>query len=148
MQTWITDEPLRAEDVLARVGGAEDGAVVLFLGTVRIENEGRPVRGMHYAAYRAMAETVLAQIAAEAAARAGTTRIAAAHRIGELAIGDVSVAIAISTPHRAAAYEGSRYIIEELKRRLPVWKQEHYTSGETDWLEGAVPPVSREASGD
>jgi molybdopterin synthase catalytic subunit len=141
VDAWITEERLVADDVLARVGGAGDGAVLLFLGTVRDQNEGRRVSGMRYAAYRAMAERVLSEIVAEAAARVGSTRIAAAHRIGELTVGDVSVAIAISTPHRAHAYDGSRYIIEEIKKRLPVWKQEHYVSGQAEWLGGAIPAV-------
>lgn len=144
MEAWITDQPLRPEDVLARVGATGDGAVLLFLGTVRDENEGRRVSGMRYDAYRSMAERVLSEIVAEAAARVGPARIAAAHRIGELAVGDVSVAIAISTPHRVHAYDGSRYIIEEIKKRLPVWKQEHYVSGETDWLGGAIPPLAEQ----
>lgn len=144
MDAWITDEPLRADDVLARVGATNDGAVLLFLGTVRNQNEGRCVSGMRYAAYRAMAERVLSDIVGEAAARVGSARIAAAHRIGELAVGDISVAIAISTPHRAQAYDGSRYIIEEIKKRLPVWKQEHYVSGGADWLGGALPPLAEQ----
>jgi molybdopterin synthase catalytic subunit len=130
------------EAVLRLVGSDEDGAVLLFLGTVRREHQGRSVRGMRYDAYDAMAVDVLQEIVREAATRCGTDRIAAVHRTGELELGAVSVAIAISTPHRVAAYEGSRYIIEQIKQRLPVWKQEHYTAGASRWLDGAVPPGS------
>jgi len=129
------------------VGAPEDGAVLLFLGTVRNQNEGRRVVGMRYDAYVAMAESVLAEIAAEAATRLGTDRIVVAHRIGNLRVGEVSVAIAVSSPHRAEAYEASRYVIEEIKKRLPVWKEEHYAEGDARWLEGQVPPVP-EATGD
>jgi molybdopterin synthase catalytic subunit len=141
VRTWITAEPISAQEVLRAVGSDEDGAVLLFLGTVRRENEGRAVSGMRYDAYREMADAVLNEIAAEAAARMGSTRIAIAHRIGELSVGEISVAIAISTPHRAQTYDGSRFVIEEIKKRLPVWKREHYTSGESGWLGGDVPSV-------
>lgn len=139
MRAWVSDEPLNAAALLDCVGSAGDGATVLFLGTVRAENGGRTVRGMRYDAYREMAERVLAEIAEEASLRTGSLRIAVAHRIGELEVGEISVGIAISTPHRAEAYDGSRYIIEEIKKRLPVWKQEHYATGERTWLEGEMP---------
>ena len=145
MRSWITEEILGPEQLLASVGGDEDGAVLLFLGVVRRENGGRLVNGMRYDVYREMAERVLAEIVEEACARSGTEHIAAAHRIGELAVGEVSVAIAVSTPHRAQAYDASRYIIEEIKQRLPVWKEEHYVSGEVEWLAGSVPPVTEAA---
>ncbi|MGH7506779.1 MAG: molybdenum cofactor biosynthesis protein MoaE, partial [Longimicrobiales bacterium] len=114
MRAWITDHAIDAADVLALVGSPEDGATILFLGVVRTTNEGRSVSGMRYDAYRAMAEQVLSTIAAEAADRAGTDRIAVVHRIGELAVGDTSVAIAVSTPHRAEAFDAARYVIEEI----------------------------------
>ncbi|CAN5841743.1 molybdenum cofactor biosynthesis protein MoaE [soil metagenome] len=143
MRTWITDLPILPEDVLAAVGSPADGAALLFVGTVRDENEGRPVSGMRYDAYVEMADGVLRAIAVEAVERAGSDRIAAVHRIGELAIGDVSVAIAVSTPHRAEAFDAVRFVIEQLKLRLPVWKHEHYVDGEPRWLAGAVPPGER-----
>lgn len=143
MESWIAREAIAPADVLDRVGSSADGAVLLFLGTVREQNEGRPVRGMRYDAYVEMAEPVLREIVREAAARAGSERIAAVHRIGELGIGEVSVAIAVSSPHRAEAFDACRFVIEEIKRRLPVWKQEHYVEGDARWLEGVTPEVSR-----
>ena len=137
----ITIDPIDPSTVVGRVGAPEDGAVALFLGTVRNRNEGRPVGGMEYEGYAEMAREQLAAIVAEAAARAGTDRIAAVHRLGELAIGDVSVAIAVSTPHRAEAFDAARYVIEEIKKRLPVWKRERYLDGEAEWLDGQVPAV-------
>lgn len=145
MDTRVTRQPLDPAALLARVGGPSDGAVLLFLGTVRDHNDGRPVSGLFYDAYLEMAERVLREIAAEASQRLGTRRIAVAHRMGELAVGEVSVAIAVSSPHRAQAFDACRFIIEEIKRRLPVWKSERYADGQTDWLEGRGPPVTEPA---
>lgn len=137
---WLTREVIDPAAVLALVGGDEDGAALLFLGVVRDHNEGRSVAGMTYEAYGEMAERVLEDIAAEAADRAGSDRIAVVHRVGDLGIGEASVAIAVSTPHRAEAYDASRYVIEQIKVRLPVWKKEHYLEGSARWLGGATPP--------
>jgi molybdopterin synthase catalytic subunit len=137
---WITRDPIGPRDVLERVGAPEDGAVLVFLGVVRNHNEGEAVRGMSYDAYDEMATKVLAEIAGEAAQRLGTDRVAVVHRVGELAIGDVSVAIAASSPHRAESFDATRYVIEEIKKRLPVWKKEHYVEGKSEWLDGEVPP--------
>ena len=135
-RAWITDQPVSADAVLGLVGGSLDGAVNLFLGVVRDHNDGQPVSGMHYDVYLQMAERTLSDIVAEAEALPGTSKVAAVHRVGELRIGDVSVAIAAAAPHRAEAFAACRYVIEQIKQRLPVWKREHYTSGETRWLAG------------
>ena len=132
----VTSASLDPSALLARVGGASDGAVLLFLGTVRDHADGRSVTGMRYEAYAEMAAEVLAQVAREAAERLGTDRVAVEHRVGELAVGEVSVAIAVSSPHRAQAYEASRYVIEEIKKRLPVWKHERYVGGDASWVKG------------
>ena len=131
--------PIDPAEVLARVGHDEDGAAVLFLGTVRNHADGSAVTGITYESYEEMAAPVLAEIAREAAEVLGTTRVAVVHRVGELAVGDHSVAIAVSSPHRAQAYEASRYVIEEIKKRLPVWKKEHYTDGREGWVDGTTP---------
>lgn len=132
--TWITSDPIAAESVFPLVDSPENGAAVLFLGVVRNHNEGKSVSGVHYEAYRDMAEQVLRDIATEAAQRISPAHIAAVHRFGDLAVGDVSIAIAASTPHRAEAFDACRYVIEEVKKRLSVWKQEHYVEGEAAWL--------------
>jgi molybdopterin synthase catalytic subunit len=139
MRAWITPDPITPETVLQEVGSAADGAAVLFIGTVRQQSEGRAVTGMRYEAYAEMAASVLLQITQEAAAQAGTDRIAVVHRTGELSIGDVSVAIAVSSPHRGEAFDASRYIIEQIKVRLPVWKHEHYAAGRSRWVDGVSP---------
>jgi molybdopterin synthase catalytic subunit len=135
----VTQDVIDPQSVLAHVGAAEDGAELLFLGTVRDHNDGRPVRGVHYESYQQMAEEVLAQVAQEAAATLRGGSVAVVHRVGELQVGEVSVAIAVSSPHRAEAYHASRYVIEEIKKRLPVWKQERYTDGDERWLPGHDP---------
>ena len=136
----ITSDPIDPGRVLARVGDDEDGAVLLVLGVVRDHNDGRAVEGVDYEAYVEMGQSVLTEIATEAAERLGTDRVAVVHRTGMLRIGEASVAIAVSSPHRAEAYEASRYVIEEIKKRLPVWKNEHYTDGERAWVPGHEPP--------
>lgn len=142
MYVAITREPIEPTEVLARVGDRGDGAAVLFLGTVRDHNEGRAVRGLHYDAYVAMAEAELAAIAGEAVALLGSDRIAVVHRVGELEVGDVAVAIAASSAHRAEAFAAVRHVIEEIKVRLPIWKHERYADGAARWLEGQVPPTT------
>ena len=135
----VTTESIDPGAVLSRVGRSADGAVAFFAGVVRDENEGRPVSGMEYEGYDKMAREELAAIVAEAAEQAGSDRIAAVHRLGRLAVGEVSVAIAVSTPHRAEAFAAVRYVIEQLKKRLPVWKLEHYLDRKAQWLEGRAP---------
>lgn len=142
----IVHDEIDPASVLARVGADEDGAAVLFLGVVRNHADERPVRGITYEAYEEMAAPVLAEIAREAAERLGTDRLAVVHRVGELSVGEVSVAIAASSPHRAEAFDATRYVIEEIKKRLPVWKKEHYADGGADWVEGTPPPGSGSAS--
>lgn len=138
----VTEAPIVESDVRARVGAAEDGAVLLFLGTVRDHNDGRPVERLHYDAYRDMAARELRAIAEEAARRAGSDRIAVVHRIGTLEIGDASLAVAVSTPHRAEAFDAARWIIEQIKQRVPVWKKEHYADGKgEEWIAGTIPQV-------
>jgi molybdopterin synthase catalytic subunit len=141
MNSWLTTEAIDPSTLLAQVGSEEDGAVVLFVGTVRCKNEGRRVIGIRYDAYREMAEKVLAEIVEEARSQVQGARVAAAHRIGEMGIGECSVAIAVSTPHRAEAFELSRYVIEEIKKRLPVWKHEAYEDGDRNWVGGTNPPM-------
>lgn len=141
MRAWITRETIEPAVVLSMVGAPEDGAAVLFVGMVRDHNDGRPVSGMRYDSYGPMAEKVLHAIAVEAAESLGAGRVAVVHRVGELEIGEVSVAVAASSAHRAATFDAARYVIEEIKRRLPVWKREHYEEGGSQWLDGTVPPV-------
>ena len=141
----VTSDPIEPAVVLERVGTPEDGAVALFLGIVRNSNDGRPVSGMEYEGYGDMAREQLAAIVREAAGRANSDRVAVVHRLGELEVGEVSVAIAVSSPHRAEAFDAARYVIEEIKTRLPIWKRERYLDGEAEWLEGHLPVTGKGA---
>jgi molybdopterin synthase catalytic subunit len=134
MVTGIVTEPIEPTEVLESLATSEDGACLLFLGIVRDHNDGRAVSGLEYEAYEGMAERTLATIAAEASHRFGTDRIKVLHRVGALRIGEVSTAIGVASPHREEAYRASRYIIEELKQRLPIWKRERYVDGEFQWV--------------
>ena len=136
MHTAIVTEPIDTAAVLAAVGDDSDGAILLFLGVVRDHADGRSVSGMRYESYVEMAEPVLREIAGEAGEVVGSDRVAVVHRIGELTLGEASVAIAVSSAHRDAAYRASRHVIEEIKKRLPVWKHEHYVDGDAAWVKG------------
>ena len=135
----ITDQVIDPHQVLGSVGSRRDGAKILFLGTVRDHNEGRDVHGLRYEAYPAMAETVLAEIVGEAVERFGTEAISVVHRTGALDLGDIAVAVVVASPHRAESFDAARYVMEELKRRLPVWKEEKYSDGDVGWVKGEVP---------
>lgn len=132
----IVEHPIDPAEVLQAVGGPEDGAVLLFLGNVRNRNEGREVTGIRYEGYAEMAGPLLREIAGEANIRWGIERVALVHRLGHLDVGETSIAVALSTGHRAEAYEASRYIMEEVKKRLPVWKHEAYADGDAGWVAG------------
>lgn len=138
----ITLDPIDPGAVLSDLVSDTDGAGILFVGTVRNHNDGREVGHLDYQAYPPMAESTLREIVAEARARWQTGRMAVTHRYGRLEIGDVSVAIAVAAPHRGDAYAASRYIIEELKKRVPIWKREGYLTGESEWLRGNEPETS------
>ena len=134
----IVTEPIDTSMVLAEVASATQGACILFVGTVRDLNDGKRVDGMDYTAYVAMAEREMMMIANEAADRFQDTFVIIVHRIGQLALGEASVAIATSHQHRDPAYSASRYIIEQLKARVPIWKREHYSDGTREWVSNAT----------
>lgn len=131
----VVDGEISVDALLRAVRRSDCGAVVLFLGTVRGTFQGEPVEGLEYEAHRALAEHALAAIAAEARRRFEIRAIAATHRIGRLAVGEISVAVAVAAPHRPAAFEAGRYAIDRLKEEVPIWKRELLTSGEV-WIEG------------
>lgn len=137
MRTAIVDRAIDRCALLEELANPRNGATVLFVGTVREENDGAPVSSLDYSAYAGMAERELEAIASEAAERWETSDIVIEHRVGELGLGEASVAIGVAHPHRGAAYEASRYIIEELKARLPIWKREHYVDGRAEWVQNS-----------
>jgi molybdopterin synthase catalytic subunit len=127
----LTKDPID----LARMGTADprDGAVCLFVGVVRNENGGRPVSHLEYEAYEEMALPLMEEIAREALGLWPITKVEMVHRLGSLAIGEPSVAVAVTSPHRAQAFEACRHAIDALKARVPIWKKEYYTDG-SEWL--------------
>jgi molybdopterin synthase catalytic subunit len=131
----LVREPIDPLEVIRTVCAPANGAVILFLGAVRRVNEGRDVTGIDYEAYEAMAQRELDAIVTEGVSRFGTPDVAIVHRLGQLAVEDVSVAIAVGHPHRDTAYAFSRWVIEELKRRVPIWKREHYVDGTREWVD-------------
>ena len=135
MRTAIVEQPLVPHELLSEVASPACGAVTLFVGTVRDVNDGRPVTGIDYSAYGAMAAEELERIAGEAVQRFGTDWLVVEHRLGTLALGEASIAIAVAHAHRAAALDAQRYVIEEVKRRVPIWKREHYADGSRGWVD-------------
>jgi MoaE-MoaD fusion protein len=123
-------DPAEAHALVAYPGA---GAIVSFVGTVRDEHDGHPVERLEYEAYVAMAEKVLAEIGAALEAELPGVRLAVIHRYGNLAVGEVAVAIAAAAPHRAQAFDACREAIERVKHAMPVWKKEHGPDGAV-WL--------------
>lgn len=134
MRSAIVDHPIDPTALMAEVAGPSCGAVVLFVGSVREVNDGRAVTGIEYSAYREMAERELAAIMVETDTRFAGVRIAVEHRLGSLGLGEASIVIAAAHAHRALAYDASRHVIEETKRRVPIWKREHYADGAREWV--------------
>ena len=146
MRAAIVTRPIDVAALIGAVSSVSSGATSVFLGTVRDVNDGRAVTGMEYTAYDAMASAELLKIAGEAAERFDGAVVAVEHRVGTLALGEVSVAIAAAHAHRSAALDATRFVIEEIKRRVPVWKREHYTDGTREWVD-PTRARSREAVG-
>lgn len=133
----LVDRPIDPAALLAEVASPSRGAICSFVGTVRDQHDGRAVSGLQYDCYQAMAERELGLIVAEARAAFGEPAVAVEHRVGTLAVGDVAVAIATAHPRRANAIGAMQYVIEELKKRLPIWKLEHYADGTRQWVGGS-----------
>jgi molybdopterin synthase catalytic subunit len=141
MHARVVAGPIDVGALMARVADAACGATAVFVGTVRGENDGRAVSGIDYSAYEAMAVKEIERIVAEAVARFDAPRIAVEHRVGYLELGEASVAIAAAHPRRTPALDALRYVIEELKKRVPVWKREHYVDGTREWIDPTRPAV-------
>ncbi len=127
-------DPQQIEAAVAHTGA---GAILTFSGVVRDNFGDRPVTGLTYEAYGGMAEAEMERICAEITARWRDVRVAIVHRIGHLVLGEISVVIAVSSPHRDAAYQASRVAIDQLKARVPIWKKEHYADTDAQWKANA-----------
>ena len=143
--SFLFPTPIDPATLLASVESPSHGAVASFLGRVRNHHGGRPVSRLEYSAYEPMAEEECARIVAEAEAR-WPVRVALAHRVGGLEVGDIAVAVAAGGAHRDEAFAACRFVVEEVKRRLPIWKKEFYRDGAVEWVEpgqgmtsGAIP---------
>ena len=129
----IVTHPIDAEAVTAAVADPATGATCAFLGTTRDHNDGRAVTELEYEAYPEMAVAEMRKIGEEARRRWPISRIAIVHRIGVVPIGEASVVIAVSSAHRAAAFEACHFAIDRLKEVVPIWKKEHFDGGEV-WI--------------
>ncbi len=132
----ITRDPIDAQALCARLVEGRDGAVVTFDGVVRNNSKGRQTIFLEYEAYEAMAVQVMARIGREVAASHEIGRIGIVHRVGRLEIGESSIAVVVTSPHRKAAFEACADAMDRVKRLVPVWKKEHFADGEV-WAEGA-----------
>jgi len=129
----LTEEPIDPNGVIQEVANAEAGGIATFIGTTRIHSRGRTVRYLDYEAYGGMAEAVMAQLAQDLKRKHELCEVAITHRIGRVDIGELSVVIAVSAPHRAAALTACREAIDTLKQTVPLWKKEVYEGGE-EWI--------------
>jgi len=140
----LSRDPIVLERLISQVSAPERGGIAMFLGTVRDHHAGRRVVQLEYSAYDAMAERQCAAIVSEAETR-WPVRVAVEHRLGTLAIGDVAVAIVVVGGHRDEAFAACRYMIEELKSRVPIWKREAYADGSEAWVDPTAPGGTRPA---
>jgi molybdopterin synthase catalytic subunit len=136
----LVREPIDIVTLARHVRAAEDGAVVTFDGFVRNESHNRPTLYLEYEAYESMALAKMREIGAQIHEKHHIHRIAVVHRLGRLEIGETSVFIAVSAPHRAAAFDACRFAIDTLKRTVPIWKKEYLADGAV-WADGELPPA-------
>ena len=138
----LSEAPIDRAALARALARANAGACVTFEGWVRDHNDGRSVRGLDYQAYAALAASEGAKILAEAKMKFAIADARCVHRVGALAIGDLAVWVGVSAAHRDAAFAACRYIIDEVKQRVPIWKNEHYADGESGWLHPDNTPVN------
>jgi MoaE-MoaD fusion protein len=143
-QVCLTRDVIDAAALIRGVRDAEDGAVVTFDGCVRNHSHGHRTLYLDYEAYESMALAKMQDIAAEMHAKFPIHCVAITHRLGRLQIGETSVFIAVSSPHRPAAFDACRFAIDTLKRTVPIWKKEYFEDGAV-WADGELPPVPGEA---
>ncbi len=138
----LTREPIDHAALTDSVRSTAAGAVVLFLGTVREFTQGVQTLSLNYEGYPEMAERQMQVLREQACARWPLVHAAIVHRLGALGLGEISVAVAVSAPHRKDAFEAGQFLIDELKRLVPIWKQEHWADGRTEWVHPGVPSAA------
>ena len=136
MGRWITEDPIDVTSLLQETEDSSSGALVVFVGTVRDHNEGKPVEAVTYEAYKPLAEKALKELEQEVLERFDVQRCRIQHRVGHLQLKEPSVAIVVRAAHRREAFEAAKWAIDELKKHVPIWKEEHYATGERRYLEG------------
>ena len=134
MSPFLTSSPLDVAALLAEAR-ASDGALCLFVGVVRNENQGRPTTAIEYQAYGPMAESEMAKISESLVREFPQTRVRIQHRVGRLSVGEPSVAIAAVSPHRSEAFAACRAAIDRIKTTVPIWKKEFHPDGSSDWVD-------------
>ena len=145
VRVWITDVPIDIAAVIASAGTSRDGAVASFIGRVRDHSDGVAVRRMDYEAYAEMAEEEMRRIGDELLARSGISTITIVHRTGALLVGDASVLVVVTAPHRDAAFPACQEALELIKKTVPVWKREHRTDG-ARWVDARHQAANEAAS--
>lgn len=139
----LVERPIDPASLIQAVAAADKGAVSVFLGTVREMNEGRAVAALRYSAYSEMAQAELERIVEEMADHFGVTTAVVEHRLGFLDIGEISIGIAVAHEHRAPAMAAVAYAMDEIKRRVPIWKEEEYTDGTREWVDPTAAGLAR-----
>ena len=129
----VRDQPLSVDEVLAAVSDAAAGGVCVFVGTIRAEDRGRDVEGLRYSAHPS-AEATLAQVCADVLGRHEVIALAATHRTGDLAVGELATVVAASAAHRGEAFAAAQDLIDSLKTTVPIWKHQRFTDGEAEWV--------------
>ena len=138
----LTEQPIDTQRVLARVQSPLAGAVVLFLGTTRELTDGRATASLDYECYPDMAKAKMEELEQEARRRWAIVDCVLVHRTGHLAIGEASVAVAVSTAHRGAAFEAAEWLIDTLKEVVPIWKKENWADGSSHWIHPGIDSAS------
>ena len=145
--SYLTRAPISLDALLAEVSSPACGGTCLFLGTVRDGPDEHGVTAIEYSAYEEMVEAEFGRLQADARDRWPEARITVRHRLGTIPVGEASIAIVAAAPHRAQAFEAGRYVIEEVKRRVPVWKKELRVDGSEIWVDPSGRPIPHPAHG-
>jgi molybdopterin synthase catalytic subunit len=144
LKSRISQKSIDPTKALASVMDDDAGGIVLFVGTVRNRTDGRQVKGLEYQVYRRMAQREIAKLEEEIKRRWPVKSIKLVHREGKLKVGDVSVVIAVSAPHRGEAFDAARYAIDRIKDSFPIWKREKFKGGRYEWVKGT--PIQSHSS--
>lgn len=132
----VSREMIAVDNLIDMIDDSGHGAIDCFIGKVRNLHEGKVVRGISYDGHELLMSKTMSEICREAESKWPHTHYAISHYLGDLDVGEISIVIAVSSAHRAESFDACRFVIEAIKKRLPVWKQEHYEDGKSEWLPG------------